>query len=111
MTGYFELLESDTGKFRFNLKAGNHETILTSESYESKDAAKKGIESVKMNATLADSYDRRSAKDGAPYFVLLAGNRQVIGRSEMYSGAEAMEKGIESVRLNASSAEIKDKTG
>ena len=111
MAGYFELLKNDTGKFRFNLKAGNHETILTSETYGSKEAAEKGIDAVKSNASRADAYDRRTAKDGSPYFVLLAGNSQVVGTSEMYSSTEAMEKGVDSVRLNAVSAEVKDKTG
>ena len=43
-------------------------------------------------------------------FALLAGNSQVIGTSEVYSGKAAMEKGIESVRKNAPIANIDDLT-
>ncbi|WP_373427423.1 YegP family protein [Arthrobacter pascens] len=38
------------GGFRFRLKAGNGEVIATGESYSSKAAAMKGVESVKNNA-------------------------------------------------------------
>ena len=43
-------------------------------------------------------------------FRLLAGNNQVIGVSEVYSGKAALEKGIESVRKNAPAAKIEDQT-
>lgn len=43
-------------------------------------------------------------------FRLLAGNNQVIGVSEVYSGRAAMEKGIESVRKNAPIANLEDQT-
>lgn len=43
-------------------------------------------------------------------FCLLAGNNQVIGVSEVYSGKAAMEKGIESVRKNAPEAKVEDQT-
>ena len=43
-------------------------------------------------------------------FRLAAGNNQVIGVSEVYSGRAAMEKGIDSVRKNAPIANIEDQT-
>ncbi len=43
-------------------------------------------------------------------FRLAAGNNQIIGVSEVYSGRAAMEKGIESVRKNAPSANLEDQT-
>lgn len=46
----FEIYKDKKGEFRFRLKAGNGETILTSEGYKSKDGCKNGIESVKKNA-------------------------------------------------------------
>lgn len=110
MAGYFELLKGATGAYRFNLKAGNHETILSSQTYTTKAAAKGGIESVKKNAMLDDRWERRTAKDGSPYFVLLAANKEIIGQSEMYKSASAMENGIKSVRSNAAAADFRDKT-
>jgi len=50
MSGKFELKVSPSGKHMFNLKAGNGEVILTSELYESRAAAEKGIASVQKNA-------------------------------------------------------------
>ena len=43
-------------------------------------------------------------------FRLLAGNNQVIGVSEVYSGKAALEKGIASVRKNAPEAPVEDLT-
>jgi uncharacterized protein YegP (UPF0339 family) len=108
MPGIFDLKKAANGQFMFNLKAANHEVILTSELYHQKHSALEGIASVKTNAAQDERYDRRKAKDGSPYFVLLAANRQVIGTSEMYSSAAAMENGIRSVKQNGPTAEIHD---
>ena len=44
MPGYYALKPSGS-QFMFNLKADNRQTILTSERYESKQNAQRGIES------------------------------------------------------------------
>ena len=46
----FELYKDKSGEFRFRLKAGNGEIILTGESYVSKDGCKNGIASIRKNA-------------------------------------------------------------
>lgn len=46
----FELYKDKSGEFRFRLKAGNGEVILTGESYVSKDGCKNGIASIRKNA-------------------------------------------------------------
>ena len=46
----FELYKDKAGEFRFRLKAGNGEVILTGESYVSKDGCKNGIASFRKNA-------------------------------------------------------------
>lgn len=107
MSGYFELKPAAGAQFVFNLKAGNHEVILTSERYATKAGAENGIASVKENAALDERYQRKMAKDNAPYFVLVAANGQTIGRSEMYSSSKAMEGGIASVKANAPGAPTK----
>ncbi|WP_127022367.1 YegP family protein [Flagellimonas beolgyonensis] len=108
--GKFEIKTDKSGKFRFNLKAGNGQVILSSEAYNSKSACENGIESVKKNAPDDGKYDRKTAKDGSPYFNLKASNGQVIGASEMYSSTAAMENGIASVKKNAPDASIDDMT-
>ena len=111
MAGKFELRTSSNGQFRFNLKAGNGQVILTSELYTEKRGALNGIESVKRNAPIDDRYERKANKSGDPYFVLKASNGQVVGQSESYSSTSAMESGIESVKKNAPDATVDDQTG
>ena len=89
MAGKFEIKQSASGKFHFNLKAGNGQIILSSEMYETKSAAENGIESVKKNAADANRFEKRTSTKSDPYFVLKAGNGQEIGRSEMYSSDSA----------------------
>ena len=110
MAGQFELKKTAAGKFLFNLKAGNGEVILTSESYEAKPSAENGIASVKANAPDDAKFERKTSKKKQPYFVLKAANGQVVGTSEMYSSTAAMENGIASVKKNAPTAKTKDVT-
>src|SRR3954463_12541956 len=110
MAGKFELKKSSNGQFRFSLKAGNGQVILTSELYTEKRGAQAGIESVKRNAPIDERYERKTAKNGEPYFVLKASNGQVVGQSETYSSTSAMESGIESVKKNAPDAAVDDQT-
>lgn len=110
MASKFVLSQAKNGQFMFNLKAGNGETILTSELYTGKDGARGGIESVRKNAGIEARYERRTSSNGNPYFVLKAGNGEEIGRSETYSSTGAMEDGIQSVMKNAPDAQTVDET-
>ena len=58
MAAKFVLKRGSTGKLRFNLVATNRQVIATSEAYESKASAIKGIESVKRNAPDAEIDDQ-----------------------------------------------------
>lgn len=49
----FEIFKDKAGKDRFRLKASNGEKIAISEAYNTKQACKDGIESVKENAPIA----------------------------------------------------------
>ena len=111
MSAKFVISKSKSDKFLFNLKAGNGEVILTSQMYDAKSSATNGIESVKANASMDERYERKASTKGEPFFNLKAANGQVIGRSEMYSSASAMEGGIASVKKNAPVAAIDDQTG
>ncbi|MFC7288872.1 YegP family protein [Herminiimonas glaciei] len=110
MSGWFELDHSSNGQYRFVLKAGNAETILSSETYTSKDAAENGIESVRKNAPLNERYDKEVSTNGKPYFNLKAGNHQIIGTSQMYSSEQARDAGIAAVKVNGTTGTVKDKT-
>lgn len=110
MAGKFVIKKSSDGQFFFNLKAGNGETILTSELYKAKASALNGVESVKKNAPLDERYERKTDKSGHPRFNLKAANGEVIGSSESYSSESAREHGIESVKTNAPTATVDDET-
>jgi len=109
MAGSFELKKS-RGQFRFNLKATNGKVILTSAGYKNKRSAISGIDAVRKYARKTDQYDRRTAQDGYPYFILRSNRGQIIGRSDKYTRNTAMENGITSVRRNAPRARIDDLT-
>ena len=110
MSGWFEITQANDGQYRFSLKAGNGEAILTSELYKAKPSALVGIESVQKNCIDDSRYERLTAKNGKPYFNLKAANHQVIGTSQLYSSDQSREKGIDSVKNNGIQTVIKDLT-
>ena len=106
----FEITTRKNGEFQFNLKAGNGQTILSSEGYSSKAACMNGVESVRKNSQEDQRFERLEAKNGKFYFNLKATNGQIIGSSQMYEAMASRENGIQSVMKNAPSAVIDDKT-
>lgn len=108
--GKFIIKRQKNDEYMFNLKAGNGEIIITSEGYKAKDSCKKGIESVKVNSEIDSRFERRTAVNDTFYFVLKAGNGEIIGKSQFYSSKQGMENGIHSVKENAPKAEIIDET-
>ena len=107
--GKFIISTRSNGEFQFVLKAGNHETILTSEGYTAKAGCQNGIESVKKNSTSEGNYEKKISSNGKHYFTLKAANSQVIGTSEMYETTSGRDNGIESVMKNAPGAEVEEK--
>ncbi|MGI9470519.1 MAG: YegP family protein [Rubripirellula sp.] len=100
MAAQFDLKISKNGKHFFTLIAANGEVILTSQMYASRAGAKKGIASVRGNASKRSRYEERKGAKGKMHFVLKAGNHRVIGTSQVYSTPKAMEKGRASVMKN-----------
>lgn len=110
MAGWFELSKSSDGQFRFVLKAGNAEIILTSELYGARASAENGIASVQANSSEDSRYERKQASNGKEFFNLKAANHQVIGTSQMYASTQSRDAGIASVKANGSSKTVKDNT-
>ncbi|MDO1500492.1 YegP family protein [Winogradskyella maritima] len=104
----FEMYKDASGQFRFRLKAGNGQNILSSEAYTSKAECENGIESVKKNSSDDARFERLEGKSGKPYFNLKSTNGQVIGTSQQYASTSSMEAGIASVMNNASGADVED---
>ena len=118
--GKFVVKATKTG-FVFNLKAGNGETIATSEVYTTEAACMKGIESVRKNAADANLEDQTAAdvvavtnpkfevytdKAGEFRFRLKARNGEVIAASEGYKAKVSCLNGVDSVRRNAPDAAV-----
>lgn len=57
MAGTFEIKKSENDQFYFVLKAPNHEVVLTSETYTTKQNAQHGIQAVQSHATGAQIKD------------------------------------------------------
>lgn len=104
--GKFIVTTRGNGEFQFNLQAGNGQTILSSEGYSSKAACMNGIGSVKTNSQEDSKFEKLVASNGKPYFVLKAGNGQIIGTSQIYADESGRDNGIESVKSNAKDAEV-----
>jgi len=111
MAGWYELSKSSDGQFRFVLKAGNGETILTSELYKARASAENGIASVQTNSPLDERYEKKTSSSGKAYFNLKAANSQVIGTSQMYATEQSRDSGIASVKTNGPTKTVKDNTG
>ena len=123
--GKFVVKATKTG-FVFNLKAGNGETIATSEVYTTEAACLKGVESVRKNAAEAKFEDQTVAevaavtnpkfemytdKAGEFRFRLKARNGEVIAASEGYKAKASCLNGIDSVRRNAPDAAVEKVEG
>ncbi len=106
----FEIFKGQNEHFYFHLKAGNGEIVLASQGYTTKANCQKGLHSVETNSVDETHFEKKKAKDGREYFVLMATNGQVIGNSQMYTTTSARDHGIHSVHDTASRAEIHDLT-
>lgn len=106
---------------KFDLRAANGQTVLTSEVYTTENACRKGIQSVVKNAPNARLEDQTEPgfktltnpkfelyldKAGDYRFRLKARNGEIIAVSENYSARAGALNGIESVKKNAAIAEI-----
>jgi len=108
MSGWFEIAKNDKGQYSFVLKAANAQVILRSQQYESKASAQGGVASVQANSPRDERYLLDTASDGRFYFNLRAANSQVIGTSQMYTTEGARTTGIESVKANGASTDVRE---
>ena len=108
MAASYEIKRAGNKQFFFNLKAANGEVVLTSEMYKTRTGVNKGIESVTKNGPDCLMYDMKMDKRGRYYFLLKAANNRIIGKSESYTTAAKMEKGIQAVIRSARSAVVRD---
>lgn len=104
----FDKRKCRNGEFRAVLRSANGEIVLNLESYQRKSGLDNGIESIRLNGQIPSNYKRMTAKDGKPYFNLVAANNKVIGTSETYDTFKAMEDTIFAMTLNVFFAQEKE---
>lgn len=107
----FQIYTGNNGKHYFRLTAKNGQNILSSQGYASKASCKNGVESVKANGTSDDRFEVKEAANGKFHFNLLAANKQVIGKSQMYANKKSCQGGIQAVQRVAAEAGVEDITG
>ena len=110
MAGKFECYKDKAGEYRFRLKAGNGEIILSSQGYSARAGCNNGIESVRKNAADLDRFVKKQSDSGKFSFNLTASNGQVIGTSQSYSSESGCDNGMKSVSKNAPEAPVDDLT-
>ncbi len=103
MKGYYQLIEGNGGGFMFTLRAGNHETILESRVYWSRQAAMDAVQRVRECSQDPLRYVKREHPEGTHYFELQGDNGQWLGRSVGCTNRSALAAGIASVQRNAPS--------
>ena len=120
MASKFEIKQTKSGGFRFNLIATNGQVIATSETYSSLDSCKNGVESVRKNCTAHvedqtkegfetlthPKYEVYKDKAGEFRFRLKAKNGEIVATGEGYKAKASCLNGVESVRKNAADAAI-----
>ena len=104
MAGKYFLHPVGTTRFHWALRAGNGETILTSQLYASVEDAKAGIQSCKTHSASDARFSRLSTFDQRAYFVLMNAEGEKIGTSEMYPTESKRDKGIATCKADAASA-------
>ena len=112
---YFVIRQVASG-VKFDLRASNGEVIATSEVYKTEAACRKGMESVRKNAIVADIADQTMGqhcanpkfevyqdRSGQFRFRLRARNGGIIAVSESYTAKSACMDGIAAVRAHVQS--------
>ncbi len=110
MSAKYEIFLGTDRQYYFRLKAPNGEKILASEGYTTKANCQNGIQSVKTNSPYDANYKKLTSINSQYYFTLHASNGQVIGKSEMYTSAQARDGGITAVKAYGPSAPMVDLT-
>lgn len=91
--GRFDIAEVQ-GKWVFNLKSRNNQTVLQSGRYENRANAEKGIRSVLLNVFDDARIELRADNS----FVVKARNGQEVARSEQYASESNRNRGLATVR-------------
>jgi uncharacterized protein YegP (UPF0339 family) len=93
----FELKPTTNGQFHVVLKAGNAETIVSSETLKQKGSARKTCFAILRAAFNPKAIETKKSADGKFMFNLKGGNGEIVGTSETYKDDAGLKKGIAAV--------------
>lgn len=100
MSSWFELSVSNGTQYRFVLKASDGEIILSSASYDSLAAARNAIGFVQTACQLDHCYEKRTAHNSQPYFVLKGAGSEIIGMSQLFPSDAARDTAINLMKVD-----------
>ncbi len=89
--GFEQFRNQDNKQYYFHFNDPEGNAILFSEGYASSRSRDNGIKSVIKNGIIDNRYEIKET-EGTYYFVLKAGNRQEIARSNNFTDRESLEK-------------------
>lgn len=98
VTGKWFIKEKGEGEFVAYLYANNKEVMLTSETYSTADGAKKGIETIRKNASDDNNFTYYKDKNNNYYFKLKTSKNRFLCAGATYPNKSACLKSIESVK-------------
>jgi uncharacterized protein len=99
--GYYQMVQGHQGDFMFTLRAGNHETILESRVYWSRQAALDAVDALRLHVQDLSRFMRHESPDRGHYFELVDGEGRVLGRGSGCTTRAGLAAGIASVQRNA----------
>jgi uncharacterized protein len=101
--GYYQLIQGGDGAFRFTLRAGNHETILESVVFWSRQSALAGVDALRVVAQESAQYRSVTEEDGRLRFEITDTEGRLLASSAPYSTRSGLTAGMASVRRHSAS--------
>jgi uncharacterized protein YegP (UPF0339 family) len=93
-----EVLQGESGQWRFNVHAKNGQIVLSSEQYTSEAGAVNGAVAVQTVGTDASAYTLQQNASKGWYFTVKADNGQIIGVSQQYTTKSSAQSAITSLK-------------
>lgn len=93
-----EVLQGESGQWRFNVHAKNGQIVLSSEQYSSEAAAVNGAVAVQTVGSDATAYTLQQNAAKGWYFTVKADNGQIIGVSQQYTTKSSAQSAINSLK-------------
>ncbi len=100
--------EQNSAAFSFSITDDQGKMVLRSESYRSKDSAKKGIRAVKKHCLDDKRYILNMSSHGMYYFNLKSANGVIVATSGMYSSEADRHAAIRLLKSMAPICEVEE---